>query len=159
MKSPILCVAFIVLVTSRLPAQPTTSPARGQANRNMNDAFYKLGPDSMPMQGVPKGHFVGPTTLPSNVFPGTQHTYSVYVPAQYDPKTPTALMIFNDGQAFLAADGSARAVNVMNNLIHRREIPVMIGVFINPGRRPDQPEPNPKNWGDRDTNRPTEYNE
>jgi enterochelin esterase family protein len=31
-------------------------------------------------------------------------------------------------------------------------------VFINPGRRPDQPEPTPQNWGDRDTNRPAEYN-
>ena len=26
-----------------------------------------------------------------------------------------------------------RAQNVMDNLIYRREIPVMIGVFINPG--------------------------
>jgi enterochelin esterase family protein len=34
----------------------------------------------------------------------------------------------------------------------------MVAVFINPGRRPDQPEPTPQNWGDRDTNRPTEYN-
>jgi enterochelin esterase family protein len=34
----------------------------------------------------------------------------------------------------------------------------MIGVFINPGRRPDQPEPNPHDWGDRTTNRPAEYN-
>jgi enterochelin esterase family protein len=43
-------------------------------------------------------------------------------------------------------------------LIYRREIPVMIGVFINPGRTPDQPEPNAREWGDRTTNRPTEYN-
>jgi enterochelin esterase family protein len=97
--------------------------------------------------------------LPSEVFPGTQHTYWVYVPAQYDPANPASLMIFNDGQAFLAPDGNARAVNVLNNLIHRREIPVMIAVFINPGRRPDQPEPNSKDWGDRTTNRPAEYNE
>jgi enterochelin esterase family protein len=32
-------------------------------------------------------------------------------------------------------------------------------VFINPGRTPQQPEPNPKDWGDRSTNRPAEYNE
>jgi enterochelin esterase-like enzyme len=67
-------------------------------------------------------------------------------------------MIFNDGQAFMAPDGDVRAQNVMDNLIYRREIPVMIGVFINPGRRPDQPEPTPRDWGDRNTNRPTEYN-
>jgi hypothetical protein len=35
----------------------------------------------------------------------------------------------------------------MDNLIYRREIPVMIGVFINPGRRPDQPEPNRQRVG------------
>ena len=34
----------------------------------------------------------------------------------------------------------------------------MLSVFINPGRTPEQPEPTPRNWGDRDTNRPTEYN-
>jgi enterochelin esterase family protein len=122
------------------------------------DDYYKLGPDSLVQEKVPQGRIVGPTTLPSEAYPGTQHTYWVYVPAQYDPSTPASLTIFNDGQAFLAPDGNVRAVNVLNNLIHRREIPVMIAVFINPGRRPDQPEPNPKDWGDRTTNRPTEYN-
>jgi enterochelin esterase family protein len=34
----------------------------------------------------------------------------------------------------------------------------MLGVFINPGRRPDQPEPVPSDWGDRTTNRAAEYN-
>jgi enterochelin esterase-like enzyme len=122
------------------------------------DKFYKLGPDSMPQDGVPKGKLVGPTTLPCQVYPGTQHTYFVYVPAQYDPKQPAALMIFNDGQAFMRPDGEARTQNVLDNLIYRREIPVMIAVFINPGRRPDQPEPSSSDWGDKSTNRPTEYN-
>ena len=122
------------------------------------DSQYRLGPDSMPQEGVPKGEIRGPFTLPSQVYPGTQHTYWVYVPAQYDPAVPASLMIFNDGQAFMAPEGDLRAQNVMDNLIYRREIPVMIGVFINPGRRPDQPEPNLREWGDRTTNRPTEYN-
>jgi enterochelin esterase-like enzyme len=122
------------------------------------DAYYKLGPDSLPQDGVPAGKLVGPTILPSQVFPGTSHTYWVYLPAQYDPKQPAALMIFNDGQAFMNPTGDVRAQNVLDNLIFRREIPVMIAVFINPGRRPDQPEPNPHDWGDRNTNRPAEYN-
>jgi enterochelin esterase family protein len=122
------------------------------------DAHYHLGPDSLPQEGVPKGEIRGPFTLPSQAYPGTRHTYWVYVPAQYDPAVATALMVFQDGQAFKNENGDMRAQNVMDNLIHRREIPVMIGVFINPGRRPDQPEPTPSNWGDRDTNRPTEYN-
>jgi enterochelin esterase family protein len=67
-------------------------------------------------------------------------------------------MVWQDGAAMKHDKGDMRVPNVMDNLIYRREIPVMIGVFMNPGRRPDQPEPTPSNWGDRDTNRPTEYN-
>jgi enterochelin esterase family protein len=82
----------------------------------------------------------------------------VYVPAQYDPAVPTSLMVYNDGQAFMNPEGDLRVPNVMDNLIYRREIPVMLGVFINPGRTPEQPEPNLQEWGDRTTNRPAEYN-
>lgn len=142
----ILFWLFAVLCSSHLLAQ-----------QGMDD-FYKLGPDSLTQDGVPKGEISGPEVLPSQAYPGTQHTYWVYVPKQYDPKVATSLMIFNDGQAFMDANGSLRAQNVMDNLIFRREIPVMIGVFINPGRTPEQPEPTPKEWGDRTTNRPTEYN-
>ena len=129
-----------------------------QAQAPNPDQFYHLGPDSLPQQGVPKGEIRGPFTLPSKVFPGTQHTWWIYVPAQYDPAVAASLMIFNDGQAYMAPEGDVRAQNVLDNLIWRREIPVMLAVFINPGRRPDQPEPNLKEWGDRTTNRPTEYN-
>ncbi|MCA9190760.1 MAG: esterase family protein [Planctomycetales bacterium] len=123
------------------------------------DDFYKLGPDSLSQDGVPHGDIRGPHIIQSNVYPGTQHTYWVYVPQQYSREVPASLMIFNDGQAFKNEEGSIRAQNVLDNLIYRREIPVMLAVFINPGRRPDQPEPTPSNWGDRDTNRPTEYNQ
>lgn len=157
-RAPALMSFLIIVVTgtSLFVQAQTPPPAQGQAPDP--DAYYHLGPDSLPQEGVPKGEIRGPFTLPSQVYPGTSHTYWVYVPAQYDPAVPASLMIFNDGQAFVAADGDTRAPNVMDNLIHRREIPVMIGVLINPGRRPDQPEPNPRDWGDRNTNRPTEYN-
>jgi enterochelin esterase-like enzyme len=120
--------------------------------------YYKLAPDAVPQDGVPKGEIRGPFTLASEAYPGTQHTYWIYVPAQYDASVPASLMIYNDGQAFMNPEGDVRAQFAMDNLIYRREIPVMIAVFINPGRRPDQPEPILSNWGDRDTNRPTEYN-
>ena len=127
-------------------------------NAQALDHFYKLGPDSLEQEGIPHGKMVGPLTLPCDVYPGTSHTYWVYVPAQYDASKPASLMVFNDGQAFKNEQGDIRAQNVIDNLIYRREIPVMIAVFINPGRRPDQPEPSPQDWGDRATNRPTEYN-
>jgi enterochelin esterase family protein len=122
------------------------------------DQHYKLGPDSLPQEGVPQGEVTGPHVLPSQAFPGTQHTYWVYVPAQYDPAKPASLMIFQDGQAFVKEDGPLRARHVLDNLIYRREIPVMIAVFINPGRTPEQPEPTMNDWGDKNTNRPEEYN-
>jgi enterochelin esterase family protein len=137
----------------------TTAVLRGQDPQPPNpDSHYQLGPDSLPREGVPRGEVRGPFTLPSEAYPGTQHTYWVYVPAQYDPSVPASLMIFNDGQAYKNMDGDVRAPNVLDNLMYRREIPVMIAAFINPGRRPDQPEPTPQEWGDRTTNRPTEYN-
>ena len=58
-------------------------------------------------------------------------------------------MIFNDGQAFIDMAGIGRAPNVLDNLIYRRELPVMITVFINPGRTPEQPEPNPRSGATR----------
>lgn len=138
------------------PAVPSgTAAAAETAN---TDVHYKLATDAYPQEGVPRGEIRGPFTLPSQAYPGTQHAYWVYVPAQYDAATPASLMIFNDGQAFMNPEGDVRAPVVMDNLIYRREIPVMIGVFINPGRRPDQPEPTLTSWGDKDTNRPTEYN-
>src|SRR5581483_9403097 len=148
--------AFAQTAATAPSAQPPRRPAMLEAPDS--DSYYKLSPDSEPMDGVPKGEIKGPFTLPSQAYPGTQHTYWVYVPAQYDASVPASLMIYNDGQAFMNPDGDVHAPTVMDNLIFRREIPVMIAVFINPGRRPDQPEPTLSNWGDRDTNRPTEYN-
>jgi enterochelin esterase-like enzyme len=122
------------------------------------DNLYKLGPDSMPQEGVPQGKVTEWVQLPSEAYPGTLHDYCVYVPAQYDGRTPASLMIFQDGQAFLRATGDYRVPIVFDNLIYRREMPVTIAVFINPGRRPDQPVASASDWGDRSTNRPQEYN-
>ncbi|MEO6569159.1 MAG: alpha/beta hydrolase-fold protein [Opitutaceae bacterium] len=170
MKLPVsypFAFVFGALVLGAQPSNPTpaaaapsTAPARAPrpAPNPLVDAYYKLGPDSMPMEGVPKGKFTDAKIIPSQIFSGTQHTYYVYVPAQYDATKPAALMLFLDGQAMMAEPGGIQGHNVLDNLIYRREIPVMLGVFMNPGRRPDQPEPTPRDWGDRTTNRSEEYN-
>jgi enterochelin esterase-like enzyme len=166
--APFLLVALLsvenVFPQSTNALSSTNAPVQGQRrarNANNNDSFYKLGPDSMPMNGVPHGHFVGPTVIPTQVFPGNFHTYWVYVPAQYDPAKPTPIMIFNDGQAFKNPNGSIRAQNVLDNLIWRHEIPVMLAVFINPAHTPTEaepPDPVTGDWGDRGTRRGDEYN-
>ena len=98
------------------------------------DAFYELGPDSLVRRGVPKGEVAGPFVLPTDVFPGAAHDYWIYVPAQYDGETEVSLMVFNDGATYTQPDGYYRAVNVLDNLIYRGEIPVMIAVFVDPGK-------------------------
>jgi enterochelin esterase family protein len=98
------------------------------------DAFYELGPDSLVRRGVPKGTVEGPFKLATQVFPGTDHDYWVYLPSQYDAETAVSLMVFNDGATYMQPDGYYRAVNVLDNLIYRGEIPVMIAVFVDPGK-------------------------
>jgi enterochelin esterase family protein len=67
-------------------------------------------------------------------------------------------MVFQDGQAWVNPTGELRAPTVFDNLIYRREMPVTVAVFINPGRTAEQPMANPKEWGDHSSNRPQEYN-
>ena len=132
--------------------------ASGRLAEAQTDALYHLGPDSVPQPGVPQGAVTAWEKLPSQAYAGTLHDFCVYVPAQYDPKTPAALMIFQDGQAWLRLTGDYRVPYVFDNLIYRREMPVTIAVFINPGRTPEQPEASASDWGDKSTNRPQEYN-
>jgi enterochelin esterase-like enzyme len=97
---------------------------------------YKLGPDSEQRHpGVPEGK-VTKHHWASRIFPGTERDYWVYVPAQYDGKTPACVMVFQDGGGFVNEKGQFRVPVVLDNLIHRKELPVMIGIFINPGDVP-----------------------
>ena len=110
-------VTVPVTASAKLPgARPAQAPTPN------TDLHYKLAADAIPQEGVPVGEIKGPFTLPSEAYPGTQHTYWVYVPAQYDAAVPASLMIYNDGQVFMAEKGDMRAQVVMDNLIYRREI-------------------------------------
>ncbi len=93
---------------------------------------YTLGRDSMPQQGVPHGK-VTKHTWTSKIFPGTVRDYWIYVPAQYDAGTPAAVMVFQDGGGYVSTNGQYRVPIVFDNLIARKEMPVTIGIFINPG--------------------------
>jgi enterochelin esterase family protein len=96
---------------------------------------YKLGPDSMKHDGVPEGK-VTKHSWKSTVFPDTVRDYWVYVPAQYDAKKPACVMVFQDGDNYQKANGQFRVPIVFDNLIHKKEMPVTIGIFINPGTIP-----------------------
>jgi gluconolactonase len=96
--------------------------ARAQTTDN-----YELGPDSKPQAGVPKGETLKFSFDKSKIFPGTVRDYWIYIPAQYTPERPACVFISQDGIKF-------EAPTVFDNLIHKKEMPVTIGVFVMHGR-------------------------
>jgi hypothetical protein len=94
---------------------------------------YPFMADSLPQAGVPKGRLEGPFEFRSQVFAGTVRQYWIYVPAQYNPKKPANVLVFQDGQRATNPEGSLRVPQVMENLIAKGQMPVTIGIFITPG--------------------------
>jgi enterochelin esterase-like enzyme len=123
------------------------------AAAHADDEPYKLGPDSQRQDGVPRGK-VAKHTWQSRIFPDTIREYYVYVPAQYDASRPAAVMVFQDGLAYVNEEGEFRAPVVLDNLIRRNELPVIVGIFINPGHKGTELPANPP-WGA--SNRSFEY--
>lgn len=93
---------------------------------------YKLGPDSQKQEGVPEGT-VTQHKWTSRIFPGTERDYWVYVPKQYDGSQPACVMVFQDGGNYADLTQDFRVPTVFDNLIHKKQMPVTIGIFINPG--------------------------
>jgi enterochelin esterase family protein len=92
-----------------------------------------LTADSLQHPGVPAGTLSPRLTLTSRIYDGMVSNYWIYVPAQYDPKKPAALMVFQDGSGYARRDGDHPALNVFDNLIAQGKIPVMIAIFTDPG--------------------------
>jgi enterochelin esterase-like enzyme len=102
-----------------------------------------FGPDSYVQPGVPQGHLSEKMVHAGKIYDGMKSDYWVYVPAQYNPAVPAALMIWQDGHYHLERNGSLQAPpagqpptriqNVIDNLTQRRQLPVAIYLFIDPG--------------------------
>lgn len=107
---------------------------------------YSLGPDSQRKEGVPKGT-VTRHVWKSAVYPGTIREYHVYVPAQYrkEGSEPAAVMVFQDGHAYVSENGQMRTTIVFDNLIAAGGMPVTIGIFVNPGWFAEEIK-EPQNW-------------
>ena len=93
-------------------------------------------PDRVVRTGIPQGTITLGKFTDSHVFPGTERDYRVYVPAQYKPDQPAALMVFMDGAGYANPQGAFRVPVVFDNLIHQQAMPVTIAVFVNPGTIP-----------------------
>ncbi len=75
---------------------------------------------------IPKGEIIKYTFNQSKVFPGTTREVSIYIPAQYTPDKPACVYVNQDGIQY-------KAPEVFDELIHKGEMPITIGVFVTPG--------------------------
>jgi enterochelin esterase family protein len=117
---------------------------------------YPLGADSRRQKDVPRGKVTEHVWKESKVFPGTIRRYYVYVPAQYDRQKPSALIVFQDGHAYIDEAGDFRVPIVFDNLIHKHEMPVTIGVFVDPGHKGSELN-RERGWKPTPENRSFEY--
>ena len=98
---------------------------------------YALTADSLAVAaGTPTGRVVRVELPQSRVYPGSGHECWLYIPDRPAPEKGYALMVFQDGGGYLNRQGAWRVPNVLDNLIHRGELPPMAAVFVNPGVTP-----------------------
>ena len=88
---------------------------------------YPLTDDSKPRDDVPKGELIKFQFDQSKIFPGTVREVTVYVPKQYDPAKPACVYVNQDGVQW-------NAPTVFDNLIAKKELPVIVGIFVMHGR-------------------------
>src|SRR5262249_9618232 len=105
-----------------------------QAPPGAGPVDYSLTADSQPQAGVAKGTVTKHVLPPGRFFPGTPHTYQVYVPAAATAGRPLPFMIFLDGSGY--AGDNVRVPVVLDNLIAKHDIPAMAAIFIDPGIMP-----------------------
>jgi enterochelin esterase family protein len=129
---------MLVLGAAALLPIAGSAPAASQTPAARKPGDYPLGPDSLEQPGVPKGRLLGPTLFRSQAIPGTVRQYWVFVPAQYTASQPANVLVFQDGQRAVNPTGLLRVPQVLENLIHKKDIPVTIGIFITPGQRGEE---------------------
>lgn len=100
----------------------------GQRGREGQLEVYSTHPDSLPNPNVPHGKLTQREKFHSNVFKGTERDWWVYVPAQYTADKPACVMVFQDGGGY-----KDFVPPVFDNLIAKGDMPVTVGVFVNPG--------------------------
>jgi len=98
-----------------------------------------FGPLSYLQPGVPSGTLSDKIIHTSKIYDAMKSEYWIYVPAQYKPEIPAAVMVFQDGQLYTDRNANNPTLNVIDNLIAQKRIPVMICIFISPGDIADSP--------------------
>ena len=127
-----LAIAFATSCAAGAAAQTPTAPSPAAPAPIWTPAACATftpacGADSQTQPGVPKGELIKAEFTASAIYPGTFREYFVYIPAGLDRRAPAPVMVFQDAVQY-------NAPIVFDNLIARKAIPPMVGVFVQPGR-------------------------
>jgi gluconolactonase len=114
--------AALLIAVGVLAQQPRTT-----IKPSSPDDQDGLGSDSQVQPGVPRGEIFKLTFDHSKILPGTSRTTTVYVPMQYKGDKPPCVYVGLDSLGF-------EAPIVFDNLIHKKEMPITIGIGISSGR-------------------------
>ena len=125
-----LTLAVMLLTSAALSAQEKKQPP---IQRPSPDSIYQLGPDSKKQPDVPEGKRSEKLNFKSKIYPDTERDYWYYLPPNMDKSKPAKVMVFQDGWSYANPNGQARLGYVFDNLIHKKELPLIVGVFVNPG--------------------------
>jgi gluconolactonase len=133
MKRKLLCLGITLFISSLAKGQPlpaTTAPTTApnpllkKIQDELSDTFNSE--EGKPNPNVPHGEWLHGTLGSSPIYPGTDRQFEVYVPAQYDPAKPACFLLRLD------TIGTYEG-NVLDNLIAKKEVPVMIGIGLGSG--------------------------
>jgi enterochelin esterase family protein len=94
-------------------------------------------PDSYPQPGVPAGKLSEKQPVVSKIYGGMKADFWYYASPGVDPKVPSALMVWQDGQGLVGENAAMRLFTVTENLVHQGRMPPIVHVMIQPGTSAD----------------------
>ena len=91
-------------------------------------------PDSYPIQGAPRGTLSETRTITSQIYGGATSRYWVYTNPGIDTERGAPVMVWLDGQNHVGLMDvfGTRMQTVTDNLVHRKLIPPMVHILIEP---------------------------
>ena len=119
-----------------LVAIVVAAPARAQDVDHDKD--YVLSATSTARgEGVPAGTTRLVVHTSEGAFPGTMRRVWIHLPAESILKKVgdegLAVMVFQDGHAYVDEQGQFRVPIVLDNLVHAGRIPALAAIFVDPG--------------------------
>ena len=122
-------------VSSTFALLGCTVPRRPRRTRTSPEAVYKHGPDSQEQDGVPQGKVIDMSSGRARSSPAPSATTGSTSRPSTTARRPPASWSSRTA-AYVNRKGDFRVPVVFDNLIHKKEMPVTIGIFINPGTCP-----------------------